>query len=124
MKERQIEAMYRARFDERRHATDALDGLYREASAGRDTSARAWLVAVAHPRIPRSLERLSRADVRSVLEQTDRLALEYAPRHGGVHPIENVDRLNPSSGAAALGRREHRERRAFLVARGMGEHPP
>ncbi len=98
MKERQIEAMYRARFDERRHATDALDNLYREASAGRDTSARAWLIAVAHPRIPRSLERLSQADVRSVLEQTDRLALEYAPRHGGVHPIENVDRLNPRPG--------------------------
>jgi hypothetical protein len=99
MKERQIEAMYRARFDERRHATDALDGLYREASAGRDTSARAWLIAVAHPRIPRSLERLSQADVRSVLEQTDQLALEYAPRGlRGVHPIENVDRLNPRPG--------------------------
>jgi hypothetical protein len=120
MKERQIEAMYRARFDERRHATDALDGLYREALAGRDTSARAWLIAVAHPRVPRSLERLSQDDVRSVLGQTDRPALEYAPRgRGGVHPIENVDRLT-----AALGRREHRDKRAFLVAGGMGEHPP
>jgi hypothetical protein len=99
MKERQIEAMYRARFDERRHATDALDSLYREASAGRDTSARAWLIAVAHPRIPRSLERLSRDEVRSVLEQTARLALEYAPRgRGGIHPLENVDRLNPRPG--------------------------
>ncbi len=99
MKERQIEAMYRARFDERRHATDALDSLYREASAGRDTSARAWLVAVAHPRIPRSLQRISQDDVRSVLEQTDRLALEYAPRdRGGVHPIEILDRSNPRPG--------------------------
>jgi predicted HTH transcriptional regulator len=53
MKERQIEAMYRARFDERRHATEALDSLYTDASAGRDTGKRAWLIAVAHPRIPR-----------------------------------------------------------------------
>lgn len=112
MKERQIEAMYRARFDERRHATDALDSLYREAAAGRDTSARAWLIAVAHPRIPRSLERLSRDEVRSVLDQTDRLALEYAPRHGGVHPIENVDRLNPRPGL----------RRWVAVNTATGEH--
>ena len=50
MKERQIEAMYRARFDERRHATEALDSLYGEAATGRDSDKRAWLIAVAHPR--------------------------------------------------------------------------
>lgn len=54
MKERQIEAMYRARFDERRHATEALDNLFAEAAGGRDTDKRAWLIAVAHPRVPRS----------------------------------------------------------------------
>jgi hypothetical protein len=41
MKERQIEAMYRARFDERRHATEALDHLYGELIAGLDTAERA-----------------------------------------------------------------------------------
>lgn len=51
MKERQIEAMYRARFDERRHATEALDSLYDEAAAGRDSDRGAWLIAVAHPRL-------------------------------------------------------------------------
>jgi predicted HTH transcriptional regulator len=40
MKERQIEAMYRARFDERRHAAEALNALSTEASAGRDTGKR------------------------------------------------------------------------------------
>lgn len=40
MKERQIEAMYRARFEERRHATEALDALSRRLSpVGTPTSA-------------------------------------------------------------------------------------
>jgi hypothetical protein len=99
MRERQIEAMYRARFDVRRHTTETLDRLYREASAGRDASARAWLIAVAHPRIPGVLERRTRDSVRAVLQQADVLALAYAPRgRGGIHPLENVDRLNPRPG--------------------------
>lgn len=97
MKERQIEAMYRARFDERRHATEALAALFREASSGRDARTRAWLIAVARPRIPRVLERLSRDDARAVLARADRLAAEYAGS-SGVHPLMNVDRLNPRPG--------------------------
>ncbi|WP_284294305.1 AlbA family DNA-binding domain-containing protein [Luteimicrobium album] len=97
MKERQIEAMYRARFEERRHATEALDSLYDEAAAGRDSDKRAWLIAVAHPRIPRSRDRLTREDARSVLTKTMGLALTYAGR-AGIHPLENVDRNNPRPG--------------------------
>lgn len=97
MKERQIEAMYRARFDERRHATEALDALFAEASAGRDAGKRAWLIAVAHPRIPRLRERLNRDQARDVLTKTERLALTYAGR-GGIHPLESVDQLNPRPG--------------------------
>lgn len=97
MRERQIEAMYRTRFDERRHATEALDGLFAEASAGRDSDKRAWLIAVAHPRIPRLRERLSRDQARDVLTKTEGLALTYAGR-GGIHPLESVDRLNPRPG--------------------------
>lgn len=37
MRERQVEAMYRARFEQRRHAAEALDTLYSEACAGRDS---------------------------------------------------------------------------------------
>lgn len=97
MKEREIEAMYRARFEERRHATEALDALYDEAAAGRDSDNRAWLIAVAHPRIPRSRDRLTREEARAVLTKTEGLALTYAGR-GGIHPLENVDRNNPRPG--------------------------
>jgi hypothetical protein len=97
MKERQIEAMYRARFEERRHATEVLDALFTEAAAGRDAGKRAWLIAVAHPRIPRIRERLTREQAREVLTKTEPLALTYAGR-GGIHPLESVDRGNPRPG--------------------------
>jgi len=97
MKERQIEAMYRARFDERRHAAEALDALYTEVSAGRDVDKRAWLMAVGHPRVPRVGDRLTRDQARSVLETSRCLALRYAGREG-IHPLESVDHLNPRPG--------------------------
>jgi Putative DNA-binding domain len=97
MKERQIEAMYRARFDERRHASEALDSLFTEASAGRDSGKRAWLIAVAHPRIPRFRDRMTRGEARTVLSKTESLALTYAG-HSGIHPLESVDRDNPRPG--------------------------
>lgn len=97
MKERQIEAMYRARFDERRHAAEALNALYSEVSAGRDVDKRAWLIAVGHPRIPRIGDRLTRDEVRSVLETSRGLVLRYAGR-AGIHPLESVDHLNPRPG--------------------------
>ena len=97
MKERQIEAMYRARFDERRHATEALDSLYRQAAYGRDTDRRAWFIAVAHPRIPPLPTRMSRDGARDVMSKAEGLALLYAGR-GGLHPLESVDRLNPRPG--------------------------
>jgi schlafen family protein len=97
MKERQIEAMYRARFEERRHATEVLDALFSEASAGRATAERAWLIAVAQPRIPRFRDRLTRDQARAVLSKTEDLALTYAVRNG-IHPLENVDRHNPRPG--------------------------
>lgn len=52
MKERQIEAMYRARFDERRRSAEVLDKLYSEWAAMRSPESPAWIVAVAHPRLP------------------------------------------------------------------------
>lgn len=97
MRERQIEAMYRARFEERRHATEALDLLYDDAAAGRDTAERAWFIAVAHPRVPRLSDRLTRNMAREVFENVERLAIFYAGR-GGIHPLESVDRLNPRPG--------------------------
>ncbi|MFE0474898.1 hypothetical protein ACFW2V_25150 [Streptomyces sp. NPDC058947] len=99
MKERQIEAMYRARFEERRRATEALDALLTDVSAGRDTHNRAWLLDVAHSRVPHLPERLTRDGARTVLNRTQEVALTYASMtyasRRGIHPLEDVDRLNP-----------------------------
>ncbi|MEJ1939071.1 hypothetical protein WDZ92_53410, partial [Nostoc sp. NIES-2111] len=97
MKERQIESMYRARFNERRNATQAMESLYSETRSGRDISQRAWLVAVGHPRIPSIRERLSRDQAREVMSDTERLTLTFAGSHG-IRPIASVDRLNPRPG--------------------------
>ncbi|AMU29825.1 transcriptional regulator [Mycobacteroides abscessus] len=97
MKERQIEAMYRARFEERRHAAEVLNTLFDEAAAGRDTDIRSWIIAVAHPRVPRFRDRLTREAARDVLSTAEGLALVYAGR-GGIHPLQSVERLNPRPG--------------------------
>lgn len=97
MKEREIEAMYRQRLDERRRATEDLTALYADAAGGRDSAARSWLVAVARPRLPRVARRLSRDDARGILDRTVSLALVYASR-ATIHPLESVDRSNPRPG--------------------------
>jgi len=97
MKERQIEAMYRARFDEQRRSTEAIDSLYAEAAAGRDTANRAWLIAVAHPRIPRALVRPTREEAQAIFRQAEPITLSYSIRNG-VHPLESIDRFNPRPG--------------------------
>ena len=67
MTERELESMYRTRFEERRHSTETLDALHADASAGRDTTERAWLIGVAHPRIPQLRERLTEGEARDVI---------------------------------------------------------
>lgn len=111
MKERQIEAMYRARFDERRHATESLDKLYADVATGRDCKKRAWLIAVGHPRRPGFLERLTRDDARNVLTDAGTLTLNYSVRTG-IHPLESVDLDNPRPGL----------RRWVAVNNATGEH--
>jgi hypothetical protein len=104
MKERQIEAMYRARFDERRHATDSLDRIYSDAAVGRDTAQRAWFIAVAQPRIPVMRQaRLSRDDARTVFQEARALTLQLA-RRDGLRPIEAMEMLNPRPVCAAGSR--------------------
>lgn len=97
MKERQIEAMYRARFEERRRSSDAVDALYDEAAEGRDSHARTWLIAVAHPRLPSLLTRPGRDEARTILQRAEAVSLSYSNRNG-IHPLENIDRLNPRPG--------------------------
>lgn len=97
MKERQIEAMYRARFDERRRANEALATLFAEAIENHNTSRQAWLVAVAHPRVPGGLTRLSRDVAREIFRSACSTTLRFSKRNG-VHPLENVDSANPRPG--------------------------
>ena len=89
MKERQIEAMYRDRFDERRHAAEALDRLSTELVAGRDTAERAWLFAVGRPRVrPTTTTRWDRDEARRIFEDAAKLSLAYAQRQGIAYDIE------------------------------------
>lgn len=98
MKERQIEAMYRSRFDERRRSTETLDKLYTEVAAMRAPDSPAWIVAVAHPRFPSTLSnRPDQMLARMAFEEAGNHALVYVGR-GSMHPLEHVDRTNPRPG--------------------------
>ena len=95
MNEHQLEVMYRARFDERRHANDALDHLYDEQSAGRDTDQRAWLIAVARPRIPAAGQtRPNRGDAQTMFNDANR----HTYTTTGKSPLGSVSRQNPRPG--------------------------
>jgi hypothetical protein len=98
MKERQIEAMYRTRFDERRHSTELLDKLYSESAAMRSPDRPAWIVAVAHPRLPAAItSRPDQAVARMAFEEAGKQALVYVGQ-GTLHPLKSVDRDNPRPG--------------------------
>jgi hypothetical protein len=74
MKERQIEATYLARFEERRFGSEALDGLYDELLAGREIDERAWLIAVARPRLSDPVrQRMQRNQARRLLGEVSLL---------------------------------------------------
>lgn len=97
MKERDIEAAYRTRLEERRRAVDAITGLATEAVAGRDTDKRAWLIAVARPRLALARARLSREQARDIFTRARSFAPTFTCRPG-VHPLENVEHFNPRPG--------------------------
>lgn len=98
MKERQIELMYRARFDERRNSAEALDALYAEQAAGKETDNRAWLVAVAHPRLSTPIgTRPTKNDAISMFREARGFANAYASSAGD-HPLEATDVFEPRPG--------------------------
>lgn len=98
MRERQIEAMYRARFDERRRSTELLDKLYSESASMRSPEGPAWIVAVAHPRLLATVpNRPDQTGSRMAFEEAVKRALVYVGR-GSLHPLDNVDRNNPRPG--------------------------
>jgi hypothetical protein len=98
MKEREVEAAYRRRFDERRYANEALDRIYDELAAVTQVEARAWLIAVGRPRITSTTDMRSTRDAARQLFQTaSEHALRYAPWRG-IRPFAIVDFLNPRPG--------------------------
>lgn len=97
MNERQIEAMYRTRFDERRRAAETLDGYYAEAAEQIGPSDRPWLIAVAHPRIPDVLARPTRDDATKMFEHAAKYVFNLVDRRG-THVLETTDILNPRPG--------------------------
>lgn len=98
MRERQVEAMYRARFDERRRSTEVLDKLYAEAAAIRSADGPAWIVAVAHPRLPGTgIKRPTNVGARMALDQALKNARVYVGG-GSRHLFDNTDMNNPRPG--------------------------
>lgn len=98
MRERQLEALYRQRLNERRSADHAITTLYNELMAGRDTDQRAWMAVVAYPRVPLVGRRLTDIQTKNVIEATVKRALAWAPRTHGAHPLEAVNRDWPRRG--------------------------
>lgn len=97
MKEREVANAYRARFDEQRHAREALTNLYAQVSAGRATVPHAWLYGVASPRVPNLTSGSDRDDARDVFELAFTLARGWT--NGiGVRPLTAVERYNPRPG--------------------------
>ena len=98
MKERQIEAAYRARFEDRQAADRALAAMYDEIAAGHTSAERAWMLGVVRPRLPRvGHKRMTRDEARAVFGEAHRIAPGYADTKGR-HPIESVDVHNPRPG--------------------------
>lgn len=97
MKERQIEAMYRTRFDERLHASATMDALYTGAAAGRDTGTRAWFIGVARPRVPKVANPMPLEEVKKIFNAAMPLGMEYADS-AAIHPLQNVDWSSPRPG--------------------------
>lgn len=91
MKGRQIETMYRARFEEQRHATESLDNVYEEALQGRDTQKHAWFVAVALPRFPAMrTARPTQEEARASFEEGASFGRLNGLDGGHPHPLANV----------------------------------
>lgn len=99
MREPQLEAMYRARFDRHRHLAEQLNDQYAQTLRGRDIDRRAWFVAVAIPSSPvmRSA-RMTRDEAQACFVKTAGPACKLAPRSAGPHPLESTDLHNPRPG--------------------------
>lgn len=99
MREREVAAQYRARFDAAHNPSTYLYELYDETSTDRDTADRAWFIAVAHPKSGASRTvRWSQEQARNIFKDAEKYTLAVAPPRTTAHPLEFVDRENPRPG--------------------------
>lgn len=97
MSERDLEAAYRDRLNERRNAADALNRLYEDAGAWAAPNERAWGIAVAMPRTPLGRQgKLARSTVADIFYDGTGIGHRMAPDH--LHPLDSVDCNNPGPG--------------------------
>jgi hypothetical protein len=97
MTERQVEAAYRTRFDQRRHSAELLDHMYQELAGFAEAESCAWLIAVGHPRvIPPTTTRWDQDDAREMFRAASKRSLSYA-RGTTIGPAM-VDVLYPRPG--------------------------
>jgi hypothetical protein len=60
------------------------------------------VIAVAHPRIPGAHVRPTRKEAQAIFKQAEKITLTYSNRNA-IHPLENIDRLNPRPGLRRWG---------------------
>jgi len=98
MREDLIAAKYRSRFDDQRNAIAALQELYDAQVASHETVDRAWLFAVARPRIPRvGITKLSRKTAVEVFDTAHDISHTLASQKA-VHPLDALTHSNPRTG--------------------------
>lgn len=97
MKERQVEAAYRSRFDARRHAGEALRAMLDEAAIEGAPQDVAYLIAAAEPLHGRVGEQPSRDVARKVFSLAKHKSDRFAGDHGR-HPLGWLDAANPRRG--------------------------
>lgn len=99
MKERELEAAYRVRFDAARRAQEDLQSLYDDMAESFDTSLSAVFVGSARPRVPSTLsERREMADAAVIMHNASKLADWWLATPDGYHPLTNVAPFSSRAG--------------------------
>lgn len=97
MKEREIAAMYRSRFEEQRQSAEALQRLFEEALDAVEPEW-AWVVAAANPRIPGLGRRLDQQQANGVLNGAVNTAASFGRHVRQQGPISRAGYLDAAVG--------------------------
>lgn len=95
MKERELEAAYRTRFDAARRAQVELQNLYDDMAQSFDTGQSAVFVGSARPRVSSTMsERRDMPDAAVIMDSASNLASWWLAKPFGYHPLEDVSPFN------------------------------